>query len=169
MNKLVQSIEKEDNKTTTQNGMKIKKSSQDALVDLFYAIGALRGNPQRAVELFQKAFNANKEMAVRIALYARDVRGGMGERENFRQMMKDFAIRDFKNAKKVIPLIPEVGRWDDLFVFIDTPVEKEALDFYAKALKDAKTLRALRDNLDNMSEEECKAIYEDSFRNDAYA
>lgn len=142
MNKLVAGMEKESNKTLTDNGMKIKKSSENALVDLFYAIGSSRGQEDRVVELFQKAFKADADVAVRIALYGRDVRGGMGERGVFRAIMTDLASRDFKTAKKVIAKIPEVGRWDDVLALVGTPVEKEALDLYASALEDGNGLAA---------------------------
>jgi hypothetical protein len=135
MNKMTQAIEKEENETVTQNGMMIKKSSQDALVDLFYAIGGLRNDPARAIELFQKAFKANKQLSVRIALYARDVRGGMGERNLFRLMMQWLASNDHKNAIKMMHIISEVGRWDDMFAFLYTPVEKEALSYLAKNIE----------------------------------
>lgn len=134
MNDLVKGMSKESNKTTTQNGRRIKKSSQNALVDLFFAIGALRADPDRGVALFQKAVKADLDLAVRIALYARDVRGGMGEREVFRRILKDFAQRHYDDAKKVIPLVPEVGRWDDLFALMNTPVQKEAFDLIEQAL-----------------------------------
>lgn len=134
MNTLVKGMNKESNKTITQNGRRIKKSSQNALVDLFFAIGALRADPDRGVELFQKAVDADMDLAVRIALYARDVRGGMGEREVFRRILRDFAQRHYDDAKKVIPLVPEVGRWDDLFALMNTPVQKEAFDLIEHAL-----------------------------------
>ncbi len=43
MNKLTEGLAKEANKTRTTNGMKIKKSSENALVDMFYAMGSMRG------------------------------------------------------------------------------------------------------------------------------
>lgn len=142
MNKLVQSMQKEENKTFTENGMKIKKSSLDPVVDLFFAVGAIRGQKERTRELFTKAFTSDSSLAVRVALYARDVREGMGERETFRAMLNQLAILDYKVALKVMPRVPELGRWDDLFAFIDTPVEREALTMYAIALEKGDALAA---------------------------
>lgn len=140
MNKLVEGMNKAENKTVTQNGMKIKKSSENVLVDLFHAVGASRGQADKIVGLFQKAYKAEPDVAIRIALYARDVRGGMGERDLFRAMMTDLATQDFTTAKKVVKMIPVVGRWDDVLALVGTPVETEALDLYVQALKEGDML-----------------------------
>ena len=62
----------------TENGMKARKSSANAVVDLFYNIGSSRGKD--IVPAFTAAFVENKELALRVAAWARDVRGGAGER-----------------------------------------------------------------------------------------
>lgn len=142
MNKLVQAMSKQENQTFTENGMKIKKSSENAVVDLFFAVGALRGNTDRVRELFTLAFNENQDLALRVALYARDAREGMGERESFRAILNQLAMLDYKVALKIIPLVPELGRWDDLFAFVGTPAEREALNSYAMALEKGHPLAA---------------------------
>jgi len=134
MNSLVESFDLESSKTYTLNGMEIDSSSQNALVDLFYAVGASRGQSDKVGMLFSKALNANVDLAVRIALYARDVRGGMGERESFRTILKNLANKSPELADQLIHKIPEVGRWDDVFALLGTAVEDAALDFYAEAL-----------------------------------
>lgn len=136
MNTLVKAMKKESNKTVTQNGMKILKSSTNSVVDLFFAVGASRGQSDKIVGLFQKAVKEDLDLAVRVALYARDAREGMGERQLFRDMMVDFAARDYKNASRVLAKIPELGRYDDLLVFVGTTLEKEALEMFAGALRE---------------------------------
>lgn len=132
-NKLTEAFNKESNKTTTTNGMKMKKSSLNSVVDLFFSVGASRGKD--IIPLFQKAVAEDLDLAVRVALYARDVREGIGERQLFRDMMKDLAQKDFQSAQKVLKLVPVLGRWDDLFCFVDTPVEVDAIKMYASALE----------------------------------
>lgn len=142
MNTLVNAMKNEGNRTHTTNGMKMLKSSTNAVVDLFFAVGASRGNGRGIVTLFQKAVAEDMDLAVRVALYARDVREGMGERQLFRDMMTDFAQRDYKNAMKVLPKIPELGRYDDLLAFVGTSLENEALALFAEALHSRNGLAA---------------------------
>lgn len=69
----------------TQNGMKARKSTTSACVDLFFKIGASRGKD--IIPSFVAAFVENEEIACRIALWARDIRGGSGERQLFKDIL----------------------------------------------------------------------------------
>lgn len=99
--------------TTTTNGMAALKSSMDSNVDLFFKIGASRGKD--ILPAFQAAFVENNELALRIALWARDIRGGSGERQLFRDILAYLESADIDAARSMILAIPEVGRWDDIF------------------------------------------------------
>lgn len=116
----------------TENNMRTNISSQDSLVDLFFRIGAMRGSD--IIPDFSAAFVENKELATRIALWARDVRGGAGERQIFKDIFKYLIEHDEDLAIKVMNKIPELGRWDDVLVAIDTPIEKYALELIAMSL-----------------------------------
>lgn len=129
MNMLVDQLKATSNITTTTNGDAAFKSTTDALVDLFYKIGAC-SDPEDAIPLFEKAFHEDPNMAVRILLYARDIRGGMGMRQVFRTVLAHVAKTHPKVAKAIIPKIPEVGRWDDILSVFNTPVEKQATFFW---------------------------------------
>ncbi len=124
--------------TYTTNGMPTYSSSMSNLVDLFFNVGASRGKD--IIPAFSKAFNTNAELAVRIALWARDVRGGSGERQLFKDMMAYLVTKDVEMARRVIKMIPELGRWDDLYVFFGTPLERDALRLIAAALNDGNGL-----------------------------
>jgi len=102
-------------RTTTTNGMEAFVGSMNSNVDLFYKIGAMRG--QDVVPLFAKAFAENKELALRIALWARDVRGGAGERQIYRDILQWLETRNEAAATALAFKTPEVGRWDDLLQF----------------------------------------------------
>ena len=58
----------------TENGMKARKSTANAVVDLFYNIGASRG--KNVVPAFTAAFVQDRGLALRVAAWARDARGG---------------------------------------------------------------------------------------------
>ncbi|MDX9668657.1 DUF2828 family protein [Pseudomonas sp. P8_250] len=118
-----------NNATATTNGDAAFKSTLDANVDLFYQAGASRGKDIGT--LFDKALASNEELAVRTLLWLRDAREGAGERQQF----KDLVLRLRPEViEKVIPLIPELGRWDDLLVFLDTPHERQAMGVVAAGL-----------------------------------
>ena len=150
MNQLAAALDQDYNETRTYNGMKVRRSSQSALVDLFNAFGASR--PSRGYyskqdvspvpELFQKALNADLDIAVRIALYGRDIRGGMGERKAFRDCLRELAIHDAEIASKVALLIPVLGRYDDLLALFGTGAERTALRIWVKALRNGDALAA---------------------------
>lgn len=121
MNAFVNAVANQEARTA--NGMKARKSTAKATVDLFYKIGASRGKNITAE--FTAAFVENSDVALRIAQWARDVRGGAGERQLFRDILVHLEKRDPDAALALLRKIPEVGRWDDIFVF-STPTLKSA-------------------------------------------
>lgn len=121
----------------TLNGAVTHQSSLDANVDLFFKIGSLRSNPTVISEdMFWKAYDEEAETAVRILLYSRDVRGGMGERNIFRKTFRNIAMQNPALAERLLIKIPELGRWDDVLAAIGTPVQDKAVEFIVQALTD---------------------------------
>lgn len=115
----------------TENNMKARASTANACVDLFFKIGASRGKD--IIPSFVAAFEENSDLAVRIALWARDIRQGAGERQLFRDILKYLNLHYPEVIERVIPLVPELGRWDDLFVIKNNPT---ALDLWASAFRE---------------------------------
>ena len=113
MNAFVEAIA--DQETRTTNGMVTRVSSSSALVDLFYQIGASRGKD--IIPAFTAAFVQDQDLALRIALWTRDVRGGAGERQLFRDILKHLEYANPGAAVRLLQKTAEVGRYDDLFVF----------------------------------------------------
>ena len=68
----------------TANGATTNLSSLNKATDLFFLIGASRGKD--ISHLFIGALVADEDAAVRILLWARDARGGAGERGTFRNL-----------------------------------------------------------------------------------
>ena len=74
-------MRKQNNFTRTENGAVAISSTGDACLDLFGSIGSLRGADETRIQtLFAEAFKENPLTATKIAFYARDIRGGLGER-----------------------------------------------------------------------------------------
>ena len=124
----------------TENGMKARKSTANAVVDLFYNIGASRGKD--IVPAFTAAYVQDKELALRVAAWARDVRGGSGERELFRSILKHLEKTDTEAAKALLKKVPELGRWDDIFVFETKEMKSAAYTMLGDALREKNGLAA---------------------------
>lgn len=120
-------LESELNTTETTNGAKAYKSTLNACLDLFGKIGACRNDISQAQNLFARAYAENPETATRILFWVRDIRGGNGEREVFRNLFKYLVRQDEEIGAKLVSLIPEYGRWDDLLILEDTPLWENAL------------------------------------------
>jgi hypothetical protein len=123
--------------TTTTNGMPTRVSSADPIVTLFYKIGASRGKD--ITPEFSAAMAENPDLAVRTALWARDVRGGAGERKLFRDICGYLEQTAPDVARRVMVKIPELGRFDDLFAFRGI-LRNEALTLFANALREGNGL-----------------------------
>ncbi len=124
----------------TENGMKARKSTANAVVDLFYNIGASRGKD--VIPAFTAAYVQDKELALRVAAWARDVRGGSGERELFRSILKHLEKTDTEAAKALLKKVPELGRWDDIFVFETKEMKSAAYTMLGDALREKNGLAA---------------------------
>ena len=124
----------------TENGMRARKSTANACVDLFFKIGASRGKDITAD--FTAAYVENKDVALRIAQWVRDVRGGSGERELYRQILKYLEKHDKEAAAKLLKKTPELGRWDDIFVFTDPKLKWAAFSMLGDALREKNGLAA---------------------------
>ena len=117
----------------TENGMKARASTASALVDLFFKAGASRGKD--ITKDFVAAYATDKNIALRIAQWMRDARGGAGERELFRQVLKYLEKNDKDAAKALLAKVPELGRWDDIFVFTDKDLKAQAYTMLGDALR----------------------------------
>ena len=119
--------------TRTTNGMKAFNTTAKACVDLFYKIGASRG--KNIVPDFVAAYAEDRELALRIAAWARDVRGGAGERQIFRDVVKYLETANATDAKRLIAKTPVWGRWDDVLVASSGDVRDFAFSMIKRALE----------------------------------
>lgn len=104
------------NESLTENGALTYKSTQSKVLDLFSMGGALRTRTPEEIEKFlSQALAEDKLLAIKCLFYLRDIRGGQGERRTFREALKILSTYNPKETLKLLPLIPEYGRWDDLF------------------------------------------------------
>lgn len=131
MSQLLDAIKNSSNTTTTTNGMAAFKSAGEVFTDLFFKIGAARGKFDTHIKKdLMKAADMDLDLTGRLLLWVRDVRGGAGERDIFREallaLINTSSITD-KQLEMFIAKIPTLGRWDDVLVCFDTRAEKYAL------------------------------------------
>ena len=135
MNTFMNGLKNASNYAVTENGAVTHKSTRSDLLDMFAMGAAMRTRSNEDVILmFRKAFAENPVYALKCLFYIRDVRGGQGERRFFRVCMKDLATQNSEAASRNLELVPEFGRWDDLYIFVGTPLEAQAFAFMKKQL-----------------------------------
>lgn len=134
MSNLIKAMQNDNPMGFTANGAVTHTTTHNSCVDLFALGGASRG--KNITNLFNKAFSENEYVALRILLWIRDVRGGAGERQTFRDLFTYLIGNDLELAKRILLRVPEVGRWDDVLVAIGTPLQPEAVKLISAALND---------------------------------
>ena len=114
MNNLVEATLTKNSKTA--NGMTTNSTSLNKCLDLFFIAGASRTMSEKdIIKMFSGAIAENSNIALKILFWARDVRGGAGERRFFRTCMLWLSENYPELSQKVTEHIPEFGRWDDIF------------------------------------------------------
>ena len=114
-----------NNRSVTENGAVGYKSTGKALLDLNFLTSSLRSaNEQTIISKFDAAFQENPELALKWLFFARDIRGGMGERRLFRVILRHLVDQCYMVVKPFLKLVPEYGRWDDLWCLLDSKANK---------------------------------------------
>ena len=120
-----------DEVSVTENGAAGFKTSGSKLLDINFAVSSLRSMSEKDVAAkFANAFYENPLLAVKWMFMLRDIRGnGMGERRSFRICFNWLANTRPEVAKKLVKLVADYGRFDDLFVLFGTSLEKDVIDY----------------------------------------
>jgi hypothetical protein len=125
---------KKDSVVLTENGAIVHTSTLNSILDMFFKVSSYRNvNDSIKMKDFSKAFEESAEYALKFLYFSRDAREGLGERALFRCIITFLACTN-KLSINNMHLIPEYGRWDDLFCLLNTPLEEEVLLFIAKQL-----------------------------------
>ena len=137
-------LKKEANKTFTENNAVTYATTLSDCLDLFATIGALRREPEAEITArFDRAWAENPDLALKTLFFARDIRGGLGERHVFRVILRHMAHSRIESVEKNLWAVPEFGRFDDLLVLLDTPAKRIAADYIKKQFEtDMKALNS---------------------------
>ena len=141
---MLRALKREANRTFTENGAVTLASTYSDCLDLFATVGALRkASEQEILDRFIRAYTEDADKAMKILFYARDIRGGLGERRVFRTVMTYLAANEPASVRKNIEYFGEYGRFDDLLSLMGTPCEKDMLAYIAEQFAaDMKALAA---------------------------
>ena len=140
---MLKHLKQEANSTFTENGAVTNITTNSDCLDLFATIGALRRQSDNEIEdRFIRAFTENRDIAMKLLFFARDIRGGLGERRVFKVILNWLANNELESLRKNLTYVSEYGRFDDLLALMGTPCEKEMLDvLYAQFEADNEALK----------------------------
>ena len=140
---MLEYLKNEANRTLTENGAATYRTSCSDCLDLFATIGALRHSSESIIiNRFMRAYTENPDLAMKILFFARDVRGGLGERRVFRIILDWLAQNEKISVFKNISFIPEYGRYDDLLVLLNSDCESVVVALVKSQL--AKDIEAMK-------------------------
>ncbi len=147
---MLEALKRESIRTCTENGGAAWSTTMSDCLDLFSTVGALRGASWEEIQdRFTRAWAEDRDTAVKIAFFARDVRGGLGERYAFRIILKAMARLSPETVVRNLGNIPEYGRWDDLIALFDTPCKDTAIAYIKAQL--ARDVEAMESGEGNVS------------------
>ncbi len=125
---MLQFLKNESDNSYTENGGKTYRSSGSDCLDLFFKAGASRNTSEEDIACAVcRAYAEDPLKTMKIIFFARDVRGGLGERRFFRAAVKTLAENAPDSVRANIKNFAEYGRYDDLCVLLETPCAESAV------------------------------------------
>ena len=121
MDKMKETLNEEFNESVTENGAVGYRTTGKAMLDFNYKVASYRKSEDAIIKDFEKVWLDDKVLAMQFIFFIRDREEGLGERRLFRIIIKHLANTEPEMVKKVIPVIAEYGRFDDLLELFDTP------------------------------------------------
>lgn len=125
MENMKETLNEEFNESVTENGAVGYRTTGQAILDFNYKVASYRNKSEdEIIQDFEKVWLDNRILAMQFLFFIRDREEGLGERRLFRVIIKHLADIEPEMVKKVIPVIAEYGRWDDLLELFNTPLEE---------------------------------------------
>lgn len=120
-----------ENVSITENGMEGYKHTDHALVDFNFKVASYRTSKAQAVTDFNKVLKEGDKYTLKYMMYLRDAREGLGERDLFKTAMLELLKSNVSNKDEIVYTLisqtPEYGRWDDLWVLLDTVYKADVI------------------------------------------
>ncbi len=132
MSKFIKQMMKDN--TRTFNYALTHSTSESAIIDLFFLMGAARNISEDDIKtLLDEALEEDKDKTLRLLVYARDIVEGLGERRLFRIFLQYLQLKNYnEELNKLIENIPslikeDIIRSDDFIDFANYLVKKEGI------------------------------------------
>lgn len=114
----------EANWGVTENGADALVSTGSALLNLYASFGNYRSDETATKTAdFDAAFAESPLDATKILFYGRDARGGLGERQTFKDILAHMGNVYPEVVEKNLPIVGLFGRYDDLYALVGTKAE----------------------------------------------
>lgn len=134
----LQVIKNQLNFTYTENGDIAYNSTGSACLDFFSLCGGMKRNVCALTKLFVKAYAENSIVAIKILFYMRNIRGGLGQRNSFRVLLKELGLYYPETAKQILYAIPKYGRWDDVLILLETSIKDDVISLIKTQIENDK-------------------------------
>ena len=87
---MLEEIKKSGNVSYTENGALSLETTNNRCLDFFAKAGAMRNQSKDLLlKLFNRSWAENRLDTLKILFFLRDIRGGLGEREVFKTIVKN--------------------------------------------------------------------------------
>jgi len=133
--KFLNNLRRMDNFTQTENGAVALSSTLNHCLDAFGTLGAMKNSSEdEIIRTFMAAFAENRNLAMRMLFYIRDIRGGQGMRRVFRVIAKHLANTYPEVIVKNLDNFLFFGRGDDVLCLLDTPIKSNVINWISNVL-----------------------------------
>lgn len=131
------------NLSFTEKGAIQYKSSMNSLVDFFRSAASQREmvlhGEDNILKLFTDAYGANKELAMKIAFWLRDPRGGAGERAASQKIFRTIFNANEDAIIDNLDVLVKYGYWKDIIIYAHN---EKVLDYWVDKIKSGDKLAA---------------------------
>lgn len=127
MTQFSESLSDNMNLSSTENKALQRATTGNSLLN-YFSVGGSNFN-DHSYDRWKKSMSEFPLETLKLMFHFRDITSGQGRRKEFKLLLRVLS-RDSDNVKMLkrnLHLIPTYGRWDDLYCFIDTPLQSDAL------------------------------------------
>lgn len=117
-------------------------------------------NYVRFIEFLKKSVDEDLDSTILLTIQLRDCRGGKGQRQLFRWALQWLFLNYPEKIERILRLIPDFGRWDDLYVLFPNSTVIERSDNYLSDVNDHKRLNKLQQKVVNIITSQLKKDYD---------
>lgn len=108
----------------------------DNIIEFFKNINYLRlASEEEILTYFKSIFYADKNLGLKLLIFTRDKKNGLGERRIFRTILKYLGENESNILINNLNLISIYGRWDDYYSLFETPLENSVINIFKNQIK----------------------------------